>query len=138
MVLNRVVARFKDGSLIKGRTNDFSPDRKSFHLEVVGGEMVRVDMEALKTVEIDMEELKAAFFVKDYEGNKYREDIYGDVITGSGKKVKVHFTDGEVIIGYALSYSPLRHGFFVTPADLRSNNERIFVVHSATAEVNFI
>jgi hypothetical protein len=50
----------------------------------------------------------------------------------------VEFVDGEVIIGYALSYAPERHGFFITPADLQSNNERIFVIKSATKKVTIV
>jgi len=91
-----------------------------------------------KAVEIQMEELKAAFFVKDFKGNKDHKDMYNDVITGSGKKVKVEFSDGEVITGYTQGYSPERHGFFVTPADVQSNNERIFVIISATRNITFL
>jgi hypothetical protein len=47
----------------------------------------------------------------------------------------VEFSNGEVIIGFALSYSPERHGFFIVPADLKSNNERIFVIKSATSKI---
>src|SRR3972149_1975629 len=138
MLLNKIVVRFKEGSILRGKMLDFSPDKRFFHLELTSGEIVTVDMEKLKILEIDMEELKAAFFVKDFKGNKNHNDIYNDVISGSGKKVRVEFLDGEVIIGYALSYAPERHGFFITPADLQSNNERIFVIKSATKKVTFI
>ena len=30
------------------------------------------------------------------------------------------------------------HGFFITPADLKSNNERIFIIVSATRTITFI
>ena len=138
MLLNKIVARFKNGNLLKGKLLDFSPNKRYFHLELESGEVVTIDMQKLKIVEIDMEELKAAFFVKDLKGNKDHKDIYNDVITGSGKKVKVEFSDGEVITGFALSYSPERHGFFIVPADLKSNNERIFVIKSATTKITFL
>jgi hypothetical protein len=138
MLLNKIVARFKNGNLLKGKLLDFSPVKRYFHLELESGEVVTIDMQKLKIMEIDMEELKAAFFVRDYKGNKNHKDIYNDVITGSGKKVKVEFSDGEVITGFALSYSPERHGFFIVPADLKSNNERIFVIKSATTKITFL
>jgi len=128
MVVNKVVARFKDGTLLKGKTNDFSPDRECFHLELLNN----------KVVNIKMEKLKAVFFVKDFEGNKNRKDTYEDVIVGGGKKIKVQFFDGEIMIGYTLSYSPNRQGFFIVPADRGSNNERIFVINSATQRIEFL
>jgi hypothetical protein len=50
----------------------------------------------------------------------------------------VNFSDGEIVIGYTLGYSPERQGFYMTPADLQGNNERIFVVKSATAKIEFL
>jgi hypothetical protein len=50
----------------------------------------------------------------------------------------VKFSDGESIIGYTLGYSPDRQGFFMTPADVKSNNQRIFVVKSASEKIEFI
>jgi hypothetical protein len=128
MIVNKVVVRFKDGTLMKGRTNDFSPDRERFHLELLNNEVVN----------INIEKLKAVFFVKDLKGDKNRRDMYDDVIAGGGKKIKVQFFDGEVIIGYTLSYSPKRQGFFIVPADRKSNNERIFVINSATEKIEFL
>ncbi len=37
-----------------------------------------------------------------------------------------------------MSYSPDRQGFFLIPADLKGNNERVFVVKSATAKMEFL
>ena len=137
-MLNKVVARFKDGSIIKGNTNDFSPLKKHFHLEVLGGQVIDVDVAFLKALEIDLAELKAAFFVKDFEGNKTYNEEYGDIVVGAGRRVQVTFTDGEVIIGFALSYSPDRLGFFLVPADKKSNNARIYVINSSTRKVEFL
>jgi hypothetical protein len=76
--------------------------------------------------------------VKDYSGNKDRKDDYSYVVPGGGHKIKVKFNDGESLIGYTLCYSSNRHGFFMIPADRRSNNERIFVIKSATETVEFL
>ena len=125
---NKVVARFKDNTLIKGTTSDFSADKTLFHLTTLDG-----IMEPIET-----ERLKALFFVKDTDGNKDHQERYDDEISGMGRKMKVKFTDGEMLIGYSLDYSADRHGFFLTPADLHSNNRRIFIIKSATEEVKII
>ena len=128
MEKNKVVARFKDGTLIKGHTEDFFPNKKAFHLELLNG----------KTVNIETEQLKALFFVKDFEGDKNRKDSYNDAVPGGGRKVQIKFKDGESVIGYSQGFSPYRPGFFVIPADTQSNNERFFVVKSATEKVTFL
>ncbi len=128
MGLNNVVVRSKDGTLMKGKTSDFSPNRDRFHLEMLNGEVV----------DLDIEHLKAIFFVRDLEGNKDHNDDYSDVIAGGGRKVRVKFYDGELLTGYSLSYAPDRHGFFVTPADMQSNNERIFLINSAVEKIEFL
>ncbi|MCK5505681.1 MAG: hypothetical protein KAJ10_10985 [Thermodesulfovibrionia bacterium] len=138
MSRNKVVARFKDVTLIKGKTNNFSPLKNTFHVELMNGKLVKKEQEKLKVVKIDKEELKAAFFVKDFNGDKDRSDVYEDEIPGAGKKIEVEFNDGEIITGYTMSFSPERQGFFLVPADRKGNNERIFVVKSATAKMKFL
>jgi hypothetical protein len=128
METNKVVARFKDGSLMKGKTNDFFPNKTRFHLETLSGE----------TQIIDVEQLKAFFLVKDFDGNKNYEEEYSDDVTGAGRKIRVTFSDGEKITGYTLGYSPDRQGFYMTPADVNSNNVRIFVVKSASEKIEFV
>jgi hypothetical protein len=128
MLQNKVVVQFKDGKILKGHTSDFFPNKTQFHLTTLSGEMEN----------IDVEQLKAVFFVKESEGNESRNYKYDDEIAGGGRKIKIEFSDNEVVIGYTLSYSPDRHGFFMTPADLKGNNDRIFVVKSATKDVKFV
>lgn len=125
---NKVVVQFKDGTVRKGTTNDFMTNKESFHLTSTDG----------TTEGVDISTIKALFFVKDMSGNKDYKEAYKDTIPGGGKKIKVEFSDGEIIIGYALGYSPDRQGFIMSPADLNSNNIRIFVVRSATKSVQFI
>jgi hypothetical protein len=128
--LNRVVAHFLDGRLLKGTTQDFFPNRASFHLQPVDGG---------PTVEVRCKSLKALFFVKDYAGNASRRDLRGFLAapgeTAQGKKMAVRFKDGELLCGYSLSYLPDREGFFMFPADGGSNNLRIYVLATATVEV---
>ena len=128
MAPNKVVAKCKDNTMRKGTTRDFFPNKSQFHLEEMNGEIL----------EINVEDLKAVFFVKNFEGNKAHQKSYDDNVAGGGKKIKVRFFDGETVVGYTLGYSPDRQGFFLTPADLQGNNERIFVVTSATEKIEFL
>jgi small nuclear ribonucleoprotein (snRNP)-like protein len=125
---SKVVVRLKDGTVVKGKTNDFFPNKPQFHLTTVEG---FID-------EYHLDELKALFFVKDYDGDSSYSYSYSDVITGGGRKVKVSFVDGEEMVGYTQGYSQNRPGFFITPADLGGNNEKVFVMVSATTEVQFL
>ncbi|MFC1863158.1 DUF6982 domain-containing protein [Thermodesulfobacteriota bacterium] len=128
MPINQIVIKLKDGSLKKGNTNDFLPNKKTFHLNNTEGNVE----------EINVDDTKAVFFVKDLDGNKDHNYRYEDNIPGGGKKISVEFNDGETIIGYALGYSPDRQGFFVSPADLSGNNQRIYAVTSAVKKVAFL
>jgi len=53
MVPNKVVVKFKDNTVVKGKTTDFFPNKAQFHLEEINGEIS----------EISIEDLKAVFFV---------------------------------------------------------------------------
>ncbi|MBI4699044.1 MAG: hypothetical protein HY758_09125 [Nitrospirae bacterium] len=128
MVIHRIVARFKDGKVLKGRNSDFSPHKTYFHITLVSKEVIKVEME----------ELKAVFFVKDLRGNKDRKDKYTDSRPWEGSKIKMHFHDGEVIIGYSLHYTAGNKGFFVVPADLQNNAERIFINPSSIKKITFL
>ncbi len=123
---NKVVIHFKNGHILKGTSNDFSPNQKKFHFTDTCG----------KRTEVRVEDLKALFFVKDMLGDKHYEYVYHDIIAGGGRKIAVNFMDGETIIGYVLGYSPETAGFIMTPADSKGNNERIYIVKSATRRID--
>ena len=127
---NKVVVRFSDGRVLKGTTEDFFPNRPSFHLRPLG---------TSETQDIRCQELKAVFFVKDFAGDPKRREARGfDRATtdiSRGKKVAIRFKDGELVFGYTLTYMPDRSGFFITPADPASNNLRIYVLTHAAREV---
>jgi hypothetical protein len=127
---NRVVARFVDGRVLKGTTNDFSVSRDFFHLipPEPGAAPVRVTLP----------QLKALFFVKDHAGNSaYNEKKAFEKLV-PGRKLQVTFRDGEVLVGSSTAYDAARPGFFLMPADPRSNNDRIYVVTKAVRSVAFI
>jgi hypothetical protein len=126
--MKKIVAKLKNQSLIKGLTDDFSPHKKSFHVKVGYG----------KVESIDLEDLKAIFFVKNYEGNKDRKKQYKDLRPWEGIRIKVIFHDGEEIVGYTPHHALDKIGFFLTPADLKSNNEEIFVIISSTKDIIYL
>lgn len=128
MESDKVVIHFKDGNILKGKTKDFSPNKKTFHLSIEGS----------KDKEVNIEKLKAVFFVKDLKGDNNYVYEFDDKVSGGGEKIAVDFFDGETIVGYVLSYSPQRQGFMMTPANLEGNNNRIFVVNSAIKLVDFL
>jgi len=114
--------------MMKGTTSDFFPTKSTFHV---------VDQAKGETKEVQVSQLKAVFFVKTYEGNK-DSDSRPTERNGLGHKIMVSFKDGEVILGYANSYSNAAIGFFVFPSDPDDNNDRIFVVNAATKGVRFL
>ena len=128
MVKKKIVAKFKDGSIKKGVLVDFSPDKTTLKLIPSNGEIQL----------IATENLKAVFFVKDFQGSKKRKDKYIDANPWGGKKIQVHFIDGEILIGYTLHYDLGNQGFFVLPADGKSNNDNIFVIASAINKITFL
>lgn len=129
-ITNLIVARYADGRVLKGTTQDFSPNRGIFHVHPDG---------ARESIELRFRELKAVFFVSSLVGDPTRQDIRGFVEgppeTQKGKKITVRFRDGELLCGYTLSWTPDREGFFVFPADEGGNNQRVFVITAATREV---
>jgi hypothetical protein len=52
-----------------------------------------------------------------------------------GKKVRVTFTDGRQIAGFSPDYSDAGPGFFMIPADTRTNTGRIWVYRAAVKSV---
>lgn len=134
VVLNRVVARFADGRMVKGFTADFVAGKDSFHISVNDGPTPP------KPVKIQVGDLKAVFFVKDLVGNpSYKEQKEFDPATPTvGRKIRVQFKDGEVLVGTTQGYQPGRPGFFLMPADKDGNIERCYVVGRAATKIEFV
>jgi hypothetical protein len=130
--LNKVVVAFLDGHRLRGRVYDFSPLKDVFRL------VAENDLAQQKGVEVGLKDLKALFFVKDFRGDsRYKESKnIGD--DKPGRKVEVTFFDGEKILGTTLGYNPKHKGFFVYPADAKSNSLRIFVVNWNVRDVKFL
>ncbi len=132
--MNKVVVRLVDGQLIKGVTTDFFPGKDIFHVSVAN------TPSGTKPVEINIKNMKAVFFVKDLAGNPQHVKLneFDPKHPPVGRRIKVVFKDGEVLVGTTVGYHPERSGFFVVPADADSNNERCYVITAATQDISFI
>jgi hypothetical protein len=130
----KIVARFLDGRVLKGYAQDFYPNKFLFHLH-------RPDANPQEEgIEVYLKDLKAIFFVRDFAGNPaYNErKEFSEKGQISGKKVEVTFSDGEMLVGTTMGYDPKRPGFFLFPADLQSNNLRVFAASQAIQKVRFL
>ena len=131
---NKIVIRYQDGRVLKGVSVDFMPNKDHFHL-------VPFDTPPdAKPQDIHARDLKAVFFVKDYSGNAQYQDKkeFPPDKPSAGRKIKVVFKDGELLVGTTQGYQPDRPGFFVFPADAQSNNDRCYVIAAAAKEVSFM
>lgn len=126
----KVVVRYTNGKLLKGSTIDFFPNKDRFHV-------TPVDNPLAKPVEVTVNQLKAVFVVKDFKGIPHyvERDQYREGENPYGSLLEVTFKDGEVLVGSCMSFDLKRQGFFLSPADPKSNNIRVFVVCSALKRI---
>jgi len=131
---NKVVAHLIDGRIVRGTTSDFVPARDTLHI---------TESEAPpdgKPLEVRLPEVKALFFVKDLAGDSSRVDkVDFDLARPAlGRRIRVEFTDGEVLLGTTQGYRPDRPGFFLAPVDPESNIDHCYVVAAAARQVTFL
>ena len=130
-----VIIRFLDGRIIRGYIDKFS--QQNSHISIVD--------EKSNKQSIQLNQLKAVFYVKSFEGNKhYAEKKTFRETKQKGKKILVRFKDGESLTGHlegdvpwerGFFLEPKKGGFFLIPSDYKSNNRRVFVVSEAVTNV---
>jgi len=130
----KVVAHYQDGRLIKGLTADFTPNKDRFTIllsEVSAGTPPWLVL---------MTDLKGLFFVKDLDGDlgHAKSNLFELTDLTPGRRIRIQFRDGETMNGVTQGYSPDRIGFFVVPADRKSNTERAYIITAATSQVSFL
>jgi hypothetical protein len=125
----RVVARFRNGKVVRGYTNDFHPSKTHLHLTP--------EDKAGDPMFVALSQLKAVFFVREFAGDPTHVEHQEFASSQAGRKIEVAFEDGEVLRGTTLAYRADGSGFFVQPADAGSNNMRVFVSPGATLHVRF-
>ena len=131
---SKIVARYRDGRALKGTTQNFFPNKPAFHVNRHGGTGPG------DLVEVNLEDLKAIFFVRDFAGNpkhvERKKLAPGD--RPQGRLMEVTCKDGEVLVGTTTGYDPKRPGFFLFPIDPTSNNARVYVVASVIRTARFL
>ena len=129
----KVVVRRLDHGLVKGFVDSAS---------YLGPNGIRMLDREGRTLTIPLHEIKGVFFVRDFDGNPQRSErkLFQSRPRLAGLWVRVTFKDKEVLEGLLPSnlveLSP--EGFLVTPADLYSNNLRIFVPRTALSEITVL
>ncbi|MCX7793820.1 MAG: hypothetical protein N2257_05390 [Thermodesulfovibrionales bacterium] len=137
--MDRVVLRFSDGRVLKGYLESFSADKDTVSIQDLSGDKKNVNIN----------ELKAIFFVKTFEGRQdYNERKAFTGINMRLKRVFIKFKDGESLTGYVEGDMPWekgfflesgkKKGFFLIPTDGDSNNIKVFVVASFVRDVTLI
>jgi hypothetical protein len=125
----KVAAHFVDGRILKGLALDFRPSQPTFLLRL------RDAADPVGAISIRLADLKALFFVKEFEGDpNYQASTGTDRTSLLERQVRVRFRDGEVLRGTSPSRDLSGVGFFLIPMDPRSNNRRIYVVTANLAE----
>jgi hypothetical protein len=126
----KVVARYVNGTLIKGYSYDFAPGRRRFHIFLARDASVA-------PTPVLLSDLKAVFFVRDFVGNaRYNErKRFAPGERSAGHRVRVVFGDNEVLVGSTDEDLSSRPGLYVTPADPASNNIRVYAVSTAIRQV---
>jgi hypothetical protein len=136
------VLRFLNGTIVKGVLKNFAPHHEEVILE---------EQETKKLHIYNIHELKAIFFVKSFTGNpaKNEKKKYG-ISKQRGNRVFIKFKDKEHLVGFVEGDVPWEHGyflskgetelkgFFLLPADLDSNNTKVFVVVSSIEDVTVV
>jgi len=90
----KVVARWTNGSMIKGLTYDFFPNMDRFHV-------IPADTRVGETIEVIVNLLKGVLVVRDSGGGAKYEELrtYKERDTPYGVPLEVTFADGVVMVG---------------------------------------
>lgn len=125
----KVVAHFIDHTIVKGTSIDVDPGKPRCHIQ----------SREHGSLEVELAQLKALYFVKDFAGKPEYQDssdpAAGDMRLRGSHQVKVTFLDGEELFGLMNRYPPNRSRFFVLPIDAASNNVRILVNRDAVRTI---
>lgn len=137
----KVVVRLNNGGVLKGYLGTFAPGLPELSLDEAGAAGSRT---------VKIEDVKAVFFVKSFEGDRgYREKKTYGALRAKGQRVFVKFRDGESLVGFLEGEVPWEKGFFLSrqrdmkgfyllPSDEDANNTKVFVVASSVDDVTVV
>lgn len=131
---NKAVVAFLDGRRMKGYIYSFSAQKDHFLV------FSEPDTAESQGTEVQMKDLKAIFFARDFVGNSEYSKSPQLNPQKQGRKAEVTFHDGEKLVGTADADAdhPQRIGFFLVPTDPRSNNVRVFVIAKNATQIRWI
>jgi hypothetical protein len=116
-----VVVHFLKGETLTGYGDNFLPGEAEIMVRDEGGAIRKVDLASVKVV----------CFVKSVSPDRAQTHrasperlLYQAV---PGRRVLLHFKDGERMEGLASISDKPRRGFFVTPLNPNSNNLQVYV-----------
>jgi len=139
---SKVIARLRDGNLVRGFLDRPGGEDPTTFLERVAGTYpaevtIRV-AESDETLTIPLDSLKALFFVRSFEGHKeHREVKFFDKNPPiKGLWVRVQFFDKESLEGIIQNGIEflVNPGFLLKPPDPAGNNTSLYVVKSSLAD----
>jgi hypothetical protein len=136
---HKVILRFVTGKMLKGFIKDLR----------LTDDILFIEDESSHQLKVRLKELKAIFFVKQFEGNpSYKERKNFKDTRPKARRVFIKFKDGESMVGYMEGEIPWKmgyfleptrdKGFYIIPADDKSNNIRILVITTAVKDVALI
>jgi hypothetical protein len=109
---HRVILHTVEGQVKRGLIRDSDLNAELISLELAPGSVEK----------LSRTRVKALFFMLA-PGEKPKP--------GTGDKLRVTFKDGRQVSGFSTDYKGTNVGFFVVPADSRTNTARIFIFRSA-------
>ncbi len=128
---NKVVAHHLDGRIVKGTSIDVTTAKPTCHINTDDG-----------VIEVELDDLKALFYVKNFVGDSERndtqEEVEGDVRLRGSKRLELVFKDSERLMVLSNRFPLQGARFFVLPIDPDSNNERILVNQAALESVSLV
>jgi len=129
----KVIARYGNGKVLKGYTHDLFPNKHLFRISP------SIDEPFKEGTKIQIPDLNAFFSVRDFAGDpSYNErNNFFQYKQPHGRKIEVTFKDGEVLADTTVGHTPDLRGFFIFPADPKSNNLRVFVISAAVKKFGF-
>jgi len=116
--LHRVVLHTVEGQVMRGLLQD--PD-------LFAASLAFSAQLAAEPAQLPVDRVRAIFFMLS-PGEAAPEP--------SGLKVRVTFRDGRQVAGFSPDYDPGASGFFMIPADTRTNTARIWVYRAAVRQVS--
>ena len=129
---NKAVVAYLDGRRLKGYIYNFSAQKDRFRL------FLEQDTLQREGTDVQMKDLKAIFFAKDFVGNSEYKESQTLGSQNQGRRAEVTFRDREKLVGTTDAYNPQKIGFFLVPADPRSNNLRVFVITKNATQIRWI